>query len=639
MATFNANINESGNAADALKEMRKSVETMMNSRFKNNPKKAESEATKLIDKLVQSQKAQDILNNKSAAQRRKEESDNAKKIAQLQLATAEGFKQKTVAAAKLMGENLKDAATEVGSKLLNGAVNIGASFNQGIQEYASLYSKYAASIDARVQGSGESFSEMSKLVRKNLAASPFVKQADMLDNLNKLIDKGIAYNIEQRAFLASVSDKMVTTFDVLDDTLLKMIRLQQSDSTQARLGMEATLTKQLNSMFKDTSYLSNTFDSVTQAIFDASAQMGRTQAVEFEYVVQKWLGSMGSVGVSEQTLTQIAEGLNYLGTGNVEALASNQALQNLFVTAANRAGLEYSQILTQGLNANTANKLLGAIVDYTREISQTSNQVVRAQYGQLFGVTMSDMTAIMNLTSDELLKISNTMLNYSEAIKETTQQLNSIPDRIHISEMIDNVVDNFKTGIAGNIAANAGSYITWQIIDFVEQLTGGIAIPTISVMGSGIDLETTVTGLMKTGMVGVSTIAQIGNILAGLGGKGGLNLDTWGYEDTLRRNGAGFTGITSGYTSSISGSAYIGSSSGSDMASHSVAAASEEGSEQIKSAQEEEDRDPTSTKNRLKTIVELLEGIITGSGDAMQVHITNPTAIPVSIDTLGVSLG
>lgn len=52
MATFNANINESGNAADALKEMRKSVETMMNSRFKNNPKKAESEATKLIDKLV-----------------------------------------------------------------------------------------------------------------------------------------------------------------------------------------------------------------------------------------------------------------------------------------------------------------------------------------------------------------------------------------------------------------------------------------------------------------------------------------------------------------------------------------------------------------------------------------------------------
>jgi hypothetical protein len=35
--------------------------------------------------------------------------------------------------------------------------------------------------------------------------------------------------------------------------------------------MEATLTKQFNQMFKDTSYLSNTFDSVTQAIFDTSA--------------------------------------------------------------------------------------------------------------------------------------------------------------------------------------------------------------------------------------------------------------------------------------------------------------------------------------------------------------------------------
>ena len=638
-SSFNSNLNGSDNnaTADALKELRKSVDSVMKSRFKNNPDKANTEANALMDKLLKSAKAQDILAGKTAAQRRKEELDNAKKVALLQLEAASGFTEKTRAAADYLKAGLKDSLNEAANKLANSAVNVGATFDQGIKDYASLYSKYAASIDARVQGSSESFSAMSKLVRKNLAASPYVKQADMLNNLNELISKGIAYNIEQRAFLASVSDKMVTTFDVLDDTLLKMIRLQQADSTQARLGMEASLTQYLNKNFKDTSYLSNTFDSVTQAIFDASAQMGREQAVEFEYVVQKWLGSLSSVGVSDQTLLQIAEGLNYLGTGNVEALSSNQALQNLLVTASNKAGLEYSQILTQGLNADTANKLLESIALYTHEISHTSNQVVRAQYGQLFGVTMSDMTAILNMSADELKSISNSMLSYSSAIQETASQLEQIPKRMHVSELIDNVIENFKTGIASNIASSAGSYITWQIVDFVEQLTGGINIPTISVMGSGIDLETTVTGLMKTAMVGVSTIGQIGTVLANLSSRGGLSLDTWGYDDALRRDGAGFTGITSGYKSSTSGSAYIGSSSGSDIASHSVASASQEGTEQINSAQDEEDRDPNSTKNMLMAIRDLLQGV--QEDNALAVKIINSGAIPVSFDTLTSTLG
>ena len=638
-SSFNSNLNGSDNnaTADVLKELRKSVDSVMKSRFKNNPDKANTEANALMDKLLKSAKAQDILAGKTAAQRRKEELDNAKKVALLQLEAASGFTEKTRAAADYLKAGLKDSLNEAANKLANSAVNVGATFDQGIKDYASLYSKYAASIDARVQGSSESFSAMSKLVRKNLAASPYVKQADMLNNLNELISKGIAYNIEQRAFLASVSDKMVTTFDVLDDTLLKMIRLQQADSTQARLGMEASLTQYLNKNFKDTSYLSNTFDSVTQAIFDASAQMGREQAVEFEYVVQKWLGSLSSVGVSDQTLLQIAEGLNYLGTGNVEALSSNQALQNLLVTASNKAGLEYSQILTQGLNADTANKLLESIALYTHEISHTSNQVVRAQYGQLFGVTMSDMTAILNMSADELKSISNSMLSYSSAIQETASQLEQIPKRMHVSELIDNVIENFKTGIASNIASSAGSYITWQIVDFVEQLTGGINIPTISVMGSGIDLETTVTGLMKTAMVGVSTIGQIGTVLANLSSRGGLSLDTWGYDDALRRDGAGFTGITSGYKSSTSGSAYIGSSSGSDIASHSVASASQEGTEQINSAQDEEDRDPNSTKNMLMAIRDLLQGV--QEDNALAVKIINSGAIPVSFDTLTSTLG
>ena len=74
-SSFNSNLNGSDNnaTADVLKELRKSVDSVMKSRFKNDPTKANNEANALMDKLLKSAKAQDILAGKTAAQRRKEE--------------------------------------------------------------------------------------------------------------------------------------------------------------------------------------------------------------------------------------------------------------------------------------------------------------------------------------------------------------------------------------------------------------------------------------------------------------------------------------------------------------------------------------------------------------------------------------
>ena len=118
---------------------------------------------------------------------------------------------------------------------------------------------------------------------------------------------------------------------------------------------------------------------------------------------KKWLGSLGSVGVSDSTLQLIAQGLNYLGTGNVEGLNSSQSLQNLLVMAANKAGLDYASLLTSGIDADTTNKLLGGLVSYMQSISSNTNQVVKSQYANLFGMTISDMTAVLKLSSDDLV--------------------------------------------------------------------------------------------------------------------------------------------------------------------------------------------------------------------------------------------
>ena len=647
------NANPNSGSSKEMQAMLSRLEGVLSVRHKNNPAQATKELEnfkkQILAGTIDAAKLEAALDKKTKIQVRKEELEAEQKILRLKLAQsqdeteqAEIRKQLLANGAKQAGNNLKEAGAKAASAILNGALNFGAFFDKGIEEYASIFAKYSASVEARLQDGSKAdnsrFKSFVKDVKNNLAASPFLKQEKMLDNLNELIQLGVNYNIEQRAFLQSMTDKVVTTFNAFDSNLLNLIRLQQADSTAARMGMEATLTKSFNAMFKDTSYLSNTFDSVSQALFETIAQLGRDEGLKFEYVVQKWLGSLGSVGVSDNTLTKIASAINYLGTGNIQALQGDAAMMNLITLAANRQGLNISSMITQGLNSDNTNMLLRGIVDQIQEIATKDNQVVRQQFGQLFGgVTMADMVAILNMSADELKSISNSMLSYSSAIQETASQLEQIPKRMHVSELIDNVIENFKTGIASNIASSAGSYITWQIVDFVEQLTGGINIPTITVMGSGIDLETTVTGLMKTAMVGVSTIGQIGTVLANLSSRGGLSLDTWGYDDALRRDGAGFTGITSGYKSSTSGSAYIGSSSGSDMASHSVASASQEGTEQINSAQDEEDRDPNSTKNMLMAIRDLLQGV--QEDNALAVKIINSGAIPVSFDTLTSTLG
>ena len=70
-------------------------------------------------------------------------------------------------------------------------------------------------------------------------------------------------------------------------------------------------------MFENTEYLSNEFDSVTSALIEASSQLPTDMGVEFEYIVQKWLGSLYGVGMSDETVSGIAQALGYLGSGNI----------------------------------------------------------------------------------------------------------------------------------------------------------------------------------------------------------------------------------------------------------------------------------------------------------------------------------
>lgn len=506
-----------------------------------------------------------------------EEKEDAQKA--LDEAKKEERKATNALAAEELKNSLKDSLVGAINKLAN-----------AVDSNLETLGGYQAGMMARLQGSSSDFDDMVSLVRRNLASSPLVKQKDVLDNLQKLTEKGIAYDLEQRAFLATVSDKIATTFDATNGTLLRLIRVQQADTTAARLGMEANLTRMLNAMFSDTSYLSDVYDTVSDAILDANSQLSRDNSVAFEYTVQKWLGALYSLGLSQGAVSSIAQGINLLGTGNVSALAGNEQLQTLLAMSASKGGLAYADLLIDGLDSSETNKLLRGMSEYLKEIAEgADNQVVKNAFAQVFGLSVSDFAALQNLTSGEIENIYNQNMGYSGAMGELTYQLSQIGSRIPLGQRIKNVFDNIMFATASEIFESPASYVTYLITDAIEQVTGGIPLPAVYAFGTGLDLTAfTVEGIIKDAIVGINLLKNIPAIFGSMLSGGGVSLSNWGGEPGYLTRGNEFINISFGAQRSTSSGTYVGSASSTDMKSSSISSAAEEGKE-FKSASGQED--------------------------------------------------
>ena len=502
-------------------------------------------------KLIEAEKRFEEQSNKKSLKERihayKEAQDD---IAKYSVDSNERVAAKFKSAMAASLESISQAAV----KSLSGMLNSGAS---GINDYIGAYSKYMSGIEARLQGSTHSFSSMTDMIRRNIGSSQYVSQTKMLQNLSTLVEQGIAYNVEQRAFLATISDKIATTFDAFDSNLAQIIRIQQADSTAARLGLEAQLTQFFNKNFGDTSYLSTLFDTVSASLLGAESQLGRNRSVEFEYTVQKWLGSLSSVGVSDATIQQLAQGLNYLGTGNVSALAGNTQLQNLLVMASQQAGLDYANLLTGGISSTQANQILQGVVSLGQQMAQSSNQVVKAAYANIFGINVSDMAALMNLSAKDLKTISSNMLSYTAAEQETVRQLGLIPGRMSLSERINTMFENVTASMGETIANNTGTYATWLLNSLIMGATGGGVEVNVPFLGA-VNLNKAIQG----GIVGLAALSNVGSILSGLSGRNNLSLNNWGAsEQNLKSSGWGFNGITTiGAGRTTSSMQYVASS-------------------------------------------------------------------------------
>ena len=566
-------------------------------------KKQEANADKELEKIRRAEEA--VLSRKEKAEKAKEEKkkqkerlDQLKRDLKVELELHKDNEKKKqeiqerylkeISEADEAYRDASDRAKSYQSINLRGDVPLGdtgLSFNLGklfdkyfgeVESQMSAFYKYRGSIMARMQGSyNSSYDSMLSRITGNLGLSPWAKQTDVIENMNKLIQEGVGYNVEQRAFLMTVSDKIATTFDAANGTLLRLIRMQQTDLTMNRLGLEASLTKLFNNMFSDTSYLSTAFDNVSAALMETNALLSINESTAFEYQVQKWLGSLVSVGFSDTGAQVIANAINLLGSGNVTSMSDIET--RLLAMSASRAGLSFADLLTSGLTGETTNQLLASMVTYLKEISETNNNVIRAEYAKLFGMNVSDLASLRNLSAGDIQTLLGKSLNAGQATTEAQLQLFQIPLRTSMAEIINNVFENFTATSAAGIANNPLAYMMWLLSDYIGD-NADIPIPFVSAAGFGLDVNASVSDLLKAGAIGTGLLTSLPQVLMALSGVGlgGLNPVLWGTRDFIPR-GSGFTGLVQGFTSTTSQSAYIGTGSGSDIYESSVAAESDKG--------------------------------------------------------------
>lgn len=389
-------------------------------------------------------------------------------------------------------------ALTAGFNLLNNRIG------QSVTEIANMYSSYMGPINTRLQGTNDTLETIWDTSKASLGTNAYVNQKKYLENINRLVESGISYNLEERALIATVGDRIATTFDVLDQNLNRLIRLEQADLTRQQIGAEASITNFLNSTFNDTSYLNSTYDSVYGSLLEATSQMNPDQATSFAYAVQKWLGSLYSVGLSDSATQSIASGLSYLSTGNVNALGGNDALQRLLALSVNRAGLSYSDLLTRGLVDTDVDKIMQSMVEYLQDISKnTSSQVMKSQWANILGLAVSDIRAFSNLNESDLATISGvTNLTYETANKEFLRQSQMIGDRTFIGDIVSNIIDNFFMSVGEEIVSNEPLYLAYNI----NKVTGPIA----DVFGEHSIIGTLISsvGNVASSLIGGATVIE-----------------------------------------------------------------------------------------------------------------------------------
>ncbi len=544
--------------------------------------------------------------------------------------------------AELKDAGMDDASAELTAQfelLAEAAGGLAAALDADVRKIADVQGV----VDTRLQGSqvndkkGQSYwKQLLKDAKSIAGASPFMRQEKLVENIKGMVEKGISFNVKQRAFLTTIQEKIANTFNAADGTLLRLIRIQQKDTTAGRLGMESALNTFLNQMYETSEYLSDVASNVRSSLEEMQALMEGQAATELEFQIQKWMGSLYSVGMSQNAVQDIAKTFGELASGDISGLTGG-GTGNLLIMAANEAGKSIADILQNGMDAKETNELMQAMVNYLAEIAESSSdsRVVQQQLANVYGMKASDLRAASSLATS-VKDVAKQDLTYNGMLGQLQKMMNTLNQRTSISEGMTNMWDNVMYSMASTQASNPILWALPKMANLLKDVTGGsgIALPFVNVMGFGVDLNTSVADLMMVASMAGTALGALGPLFSGIadlatGGGAMLSragIKTSGKAPVLARGSA--TPLQNLSGSSISESGLIGNSSGEDVKKATLQDAEDSKKKQMVEAKEEESADDVVIRSQqaIIDIYNLLEEVAHGS-QSLRVRLVNTAGL------------
>ena len=194
--------------------------------------------------------------------------------------------------------------------------------------------------------------------------------------------------------------------------------------------------------------------------------------------------------------------------------------------------------------------------------------------------------------------------------------------------------------MAAGIANNPMLYATYKAAGLLDAVTGGIALPDIKVMGTGVNLQTTIADLMRVTAMSGSILSGIGSMIAS-GGNGGVRgIDILkaagisGVANMVSRGNGSALSTAGGASVSESGS-LIGNSNGSDIQNATMTNATDSANAQLAEAVDSSEETKLSeVYAEVVEIYKLLQDVANG-GYTIAVDVKNPS---LKIDNIDLGL-
>ncbi len=315
--------------------------------------------------------------------------------------------------------------------------------------------------------------------------------------------------------------------------------------------------------------------------------------------------------MSQGAIQSISQALGQALSGNVSATDSGAG--KLLVMAASNAGIDYADMLTQGIDESNLNTLMGAMVQYLQQIAN-DNKVVQTQYAKVFELSTADIQAAKNLKGyTTAIYNQDSGYNYADATDMLVKMGGSLNQRISLAGALENLTENFKYTLAEGIAANPALYSIFTIGNMMRDTGADVNIPAIFGVGTGVNLGMTISDLLLSASLMGSVLSGLGGIIGGIGqiGRGGFSsgdLRSMAGANSVQI-GKGFGGLTR-----VENEASISNTVGNTSASDMQDSATNQGNEQKAEAGEQVDEDEQASMDDLvdsnEAIYELLDAIV-----------------------------